>query len=190
MGIDQICNWFIWDHFIHCQVFSHVKQRRQHGLTDTALEHIDGYMGRLQIPRDQTVSLWPYERIYLKARPCEMSSPDNFTMRSFQPNSLPGILKLIHSILSLYFPPISPEEMRESDDMQNRATFAIRVVGGPFSEDLSNEQNGWRLSRCVSVKSKRCRSKEMRICTQFITYSPFEVIRISLSPGWYFSRND
>lgn len=111
-------------------------------------------------------------------------------MRSFQPNLLPGILKLICSIHSLYFPPISPEEMRESDDTKNRAMFAIRVVGGPLSEDLSNEQNGWILSRCVSVRSERCRSIEMRICAWFTNYSPFEAISTSLSPGWYFSRND
>lgn len=58
---------------------------------------------------------------------------------------LPGSLKLIHGILRLYFPPISPKEMRESDDMKNQALFAIRLVGGPLSKDLSNEQNGLSL---------------------------------------------
>lgn len=102
-------------------------------------------------------------------------------MRSFWLNLLPGSLKLIHSILNLYFPPISPEEMRESDDKKNQATFAIRVVGGPLFQDLSNERNGWSLSRCISVRRERCRSIDMRICARFTNYSPFEAIHTSLS---------
>lgn len=68
--------------------------------------------------------------------------------------------------------------MRESDDMEKRATFAIRVAGGPLSEDLSNERSGWSLSRCVCVSSERCRSIDIRIRARFTNYNPFEAIHI------------
>lgn len=60
LGVGWVCHWIAWERFTHCHVFNHMKQRRQHSLTDTTLEPTDWCVVSLQIPRDPTVSLWPW----------------------------------------------------------------------------------------------------------------------------------